>query len=88
MTKVLEKNKTKAEKKQPWWKRRLGSKFLELNKNLGKVNLLLDRKKMKNHQDNLQKRYQLKEKGKPKVKEEILQRITVKLLRPTDTSKG
>ena len=29
----------------------------------------------KKHQDNLQKRYKLKEKGKPKVKEEILQKI-------------
>ena len=27
----------------------------------------------KKHQDNLQKRYKLKEKGKPKVKKEILQ---------------
>ena len=32
----------------------------------------------KKHQDNLQKRYRLKEKGKPKVKEEILQRIKAK----------
>ena len=32
----------------------------------------------KKHQDNLQKRYKLKEKGKPKVKEEILQRIKAK----------
>ena len=32
----------------------------------------------KKHQDNLQKRYKLKEKGKPKVTEEILQRITAK----------
>ena len=32
----------------------------------------------KKHQDNLQKRYKLKEKGKPKAKGEILQRIKVK----------
>ena len=41
----------------------------------------------KKHLDNLQKRYKLKEKGKPKVKEEILQRIKAKLLRSTNTSK-
>ena len=35
---------------------------------------MLDGKKMKKkYQDNLQKRYKLKEKGKPKVKEAILQ---------------
>ena len=32
----------------------------------------------KKHQDNLQKRYNLKEKGKTKAKEEILQRIKEK----------
>ena len=32
----------------------------------------------KKHQDNLQKRYKLKEKRKPKVKEEIFQRIKAK----------
>ena len=37
---------------------------------------MLDGKKMKKkHHDNLQKRYKLKEKGKLKVKEEILPRI-------------
>ena len=51
----------------------------ELNKDLGRLNASLEAKKMKKrHQDNLQKRYKLKEKGKPKVKEEILQRIKVK----------
>ena len=48
----------------------------EFNKDLGRLNALLEGKKMKKkHQDNLQKRYKLKEKGKPKVKEEILQKI-------------
>ena len=79
VTKVFEKNKTKNEKKQSWWKRKLESQFKELNKNLGRLNALLQGKKMKKkHQDNLQKRYKMKEKGKPKVKEEILQRIKAK----------
>ena len=79
VTKVFEKNKTKDEKKQSWWKRKLESQFKELNKNLGRLNALLQGKKMKKkHQDNLQKRYKMKEKGKPKVKEEILQRIKAK----------
>ena len=79
VTKVFEKNKTKDEKKQSWWKRKLESQFKELNKNLGRLNALLQGKKMKKkHQDNLQERYKMKEKGKPKVKEEILQRVKAK----------
>ena len=79
VAKVFEKNTPKREKEQPWWKRRLESQVKELNKDLGRLNALLEGKKMKKkHQDNLQKRYKLKEKGKPKVKEEILQRIKAK----------
>ena len=40
--------------------------------------MLQGKKMKKKHQDNLQKRYKMKEKGKPKVKEEILQRIKAK----------
>ena len=57
VTKVFEKTKTKGEKKQPWWKRRLQSQVKELNKDLGRLNALLEGWKMKKkHQDNLQKR--------------------------------
>ena len=73
VTKVFEKTKTKSEKKQPWWTRRVECQMKELNKDLGRLNTLLECKKMKKkHQDNLQNRYKLKEKVKPKVKEEIL----------------
>ena len=73
VTEVFEKNKTKGEKIQLWWKRILESQVKELNKNLGWLNALLEGKKMKKkHHNNLQKRYKLKEKGRPKVKEEIL----------------
>ena len=79
VTKVFEKTKTKGEKKQPSWKRRLESQVEELNKDLGRLNALLEGKRMKKkHQDNLQKRYKLKEKGIPKVKEEILQKSKAK----------
>ena len=46
VTKVFESNKTRSEKKQPWWKRRLESQVKELNKGLGKLNALLDGEKM------------------------------------------
>ena len=89
VTKVFEKNKTKDEKKQSWWKRKLESQFKELNKDLGRLNALLQGKKMKKkHQDNLQKRYKMKEKGKPKVKEEILQRIKAKTGKVNRYQKG
>ena len=79
VTKVFEKTKTKGEKKQTWWKRRLESQVKELHKDLGRLNASLQGNKMKKkHQDNLQKRYKLKENGKPKVKEEILQKIKAK----------
>ena len=79
VTTVFERTKTKGDKKQPWWKRRLGSQVKELNIDLGRLNTLIEGKKMKKkHWDNLQKRYRLKEKGKPKVKEKILQRIKAK----------
>ena len=86
MTKVSEKNKTKSEKKQPWWKIRLESQVEELNKNLVRLNAMLEGKKMKNktkqkkqkHRNKLQKKQKFKEKGKPNVKEEILPRIRAK----------
>ena len=72
VTKAFEKNKRKNEKKQSWWKRRLESHVNELNKGLGRLKALLEGKKMKKkHQDNMQKKYKLKEKGKPKVKEKL-----------------
>ena len=65
MTKVFEKNKTKDEKKQPWWKRRLESQVKELNKDLGRLNALLEGKKMKKkHQDEVQIERKRKTKSK------------------------
>ena len=72
VTKAFEKNKRKNEKKQSWWKRRLESHVNELNKDLGRLKALLEGKKMKKkHQDNMQKKYKLKEKGTPQVKEKL-----------------
>ena len=78
VTKVFKKKKIKGEKKS-WWKRRLESQVKELDKDLGRLNAFLEGKKMKKkHQYNLQKRYILKERRKPNVKEEMLQRIKAK----------
>ena len=65
VTKVFKKYKTKGEKKPSRWKRRLESQVKELKKDLGRLNALLESKKMeKRHQDSLQKRYKLNEKEK------------------------
>ena len=47
VTKVFEKNKTKDGKKQPSWEKNLESQVKELNKDLGRLNALLEGKKMK-----------------------------------------
>ena len=66
---VFQKNTPKGEKEQPWWKKRLESQVKELDKDLGRLYALLEGKRMKKkHQDYLQKRYKLKNKGKRKVK--------------------
>ena len=41
VTKVFEKTIKKGEKKQSWWKRRLESQVKELNKDLGRLSVLL-----------------------------------------------
>ena len=76
VTEVFEKNKSKSQEKQPCWKRRLESQVKELNKDLERLNPLLEGKKMKKkHQDHSQKSYKLKKKEKTKVKEENLQTV-------------
>ena len=71
---IFEKTKLKGKKKQPWWNRRLETQVKELNKDLGRLNALIEGKKMKKkHQGNLEKRYKSKENRKPKIKEETLQ---------------
>ena len=81
VTKVFAKKKTKGGRNSLNKKRRLESRVKELNKDLWSLNAMLVGKNMKKrHQDNLHKRYKLKEKGKPKVKE-MLQRIKVKTIK-------
>ena len=53
MTKVFEKNITKVDKKQPGGKEDWKVKLKSLRKDLGRLNELLEGKKMNKHQDNL-----------------------------------
>ena len=66
-------------RKEPWWKRRLENQVKILNKDLGRVNALIQQKTIKKkHKDTLQRRYKIQQKGLGLVKEEIKQRIVAK----------
>ena len=57
------KSSGKTTDKEPWWKRRLQKQVSELNKDLGRVNALMQEKKIKQkHKDELQRRYKIKKK--------------------------
>ena len=61
---------------EPWWKRRLEGRVKEMNKDLCRVNMLIEKKKIKHkHRSCLQNKYKVTQKGLATVKEEILQRI-------------
>ena len=65
--------------KEPWWKKRLTTQIREMNKDLGRVNALIDKKTIKKrHQDTLERKYKIKHKGLHVAKEEIRQRIKAK----------
>ena len=73
------KSSGKTTDKEPWWKRRLQKQVSELNKDLGRVNALMQEKKIKQkHKDELQRRYKIKKKGLGVVREEIKQIIIAK----------
>ena len=66
-------------RKEPWWKRRLENQVKMLNKDLVRVNVLIQQKTIKKkHKDTLQRRYKIQQKGLGMVKEEIKQRILAK----------
>ena len=63
--------------KEPPWKKRLELKVKELNKDLGRINVLIKKQKVKQRlEGSLQKKYKIKEKGLTTVREEIKQRIS------------
>ena len=62
-----------------WWKRRMEAQVKQLNKYLGHINTLTERKNMeKKQKDGLKRRYKLKRRGLPVTREEIKERIKAK----------
>ena len=57
------KNRKSTEMK-PWWKRRMEAQIKQLNKDLGHINTLIDRKNIKKkHKNGLVQRYKMKRGG-------------------------
>jgi len=70
---------SKRKRQEPWWKRRLEGQIRDLNRDLGRVNALFEKKAVKKKEsDELQRKHKLKQKGLQIVKEELKQRIKAK----------
>ena len=69
-----------AKKKEPWWKRGLDWLVKELNKDFGRVNALLEKKRIKKKQSNdLQRKDKIRHKNLSSVRKDIKQRIKAKV---------
>ena len=67
---------TRRKGKEPWWKRRLENKTKELNKDLGHINSLIEKERLKyKARKRLENKYKIKQKSLTLVREEIKQRI-------------
>ena len=67
------------EKTKPWWRRRLEWDVNQLQKDLGRVKTLIEKKNIKKkHRDELQRKYRLKQTGLHTVREVIRQRMIAK----------
>ena len=76
VTELVGANKLPKTKKEPWWKRRLEEKLMELSQDLDFVNNLLEKSNIKKkHKDRLERRYNIRRKRLNIVREEMEQRI-------------
>ena len=79
VTEMVGMRRKQKEKKEPWWRRRLEDQVRHLNKDLSRINNLIQQKEIKKrHQDFLQRKYKMKPKSLQTVREEIKQRIAAK----------
>ena len=83
------KRKENYTSKQPWWKRRLEQQVTDLNRDLGRVNAMIQGKKIKQqHTNDLQNRFKTKKKGLGVAREEIKQRIAAYSARAANEYEG
>ena len=65
--------------KEPWWKRRLEGHVKHLNRDLGRINTIIEKKSVKEkYKDELERKYKIRRRGLQVVKEEIRQKIKAK----------
>ena len=64
---------------EPWWKKRMEAQVKQLHKDLGHINTLNEREKIKKkHKDWLERRYKMKRMGLAVTRQEIKERIKTK----------
>ena len=69
----------KSKRVEPWWKSRMKAQVKQLNKDLGHINTLIERKNItKKHEDGLERIYKLKRRGLPMTRKGIKERIKAK----------
>ena len=78
VTEMVGMRRKQQEKKEPWWRRRLEDQVKQLNKDLSRIDNLIQQKKIKKAQDSLQRKYKVSQKSLQTVREEIKQRIAAK----------
>ena len=75
VTEMLGVKNRKSTGMAPMWKRRMEAQVKQLNKDLGHINTLIQRKNIKKkHKERLKRRYKLKRRGLPVTREEIKER--------------
>ena len=75
VTEMLGVKNRKSTGMESWWKRRMKAQVKQLNKDLGHINTLIERKNIKKHKNRLERRYKTKRRGLPVTTEEIRERI-------------
>ena len=79
VTEMLGVKNRKSTRMEPWWKRRMEAQVKRLNKDLGHINTLTERKNIKEKNNGgLERRYKLKRRGLPVTREETKERIKEK----------
>ena len=79
VTEMVGMRRKRKEREEPWWRRRLEDQVRQLNKDLSRINNLIQQKKIKKKRhDSLQRKYKMKQKSLQTVREEIKQRIAAK----------
>ena len=77
-----------SKSKGPWWKRRLEGQVKQLNKDLGRINAIIEKKSVKEkYKDELERKYKIKRRGPQVAKEEIRQKSKLRLVKLLGTNK-